>query len=251
MKKSLDLILALLLILSLSSPVFATGQDTYLIDEANLLTSSEEYALESQLRSVSQEYGAQIIVITMTSLEGRSIDSYIGTVFDASGYGFGTYRDGVLLLISMEEREYRILSNGLAGNAIGDYEIEAISDAIVSDLSDGDYADAFETFADRCAYYLDGAINGFPFDFAGNLMLSLVIGLIAGVVVAFVLKGQLKSVKRQHQAASYVRDGSMHLTTNSDLFLYRNVHRSRKQSSSSSSSSRSGGGSRHVGGGRF
>ena len=82
-------------------------------------------------------------------------------------------------------------------------------------------------------------------------MSSRFIGLAAGVIVVLILKGQLKSVKRQNQAASYIRDGSMHLTANSDLFLYRNISRTRRQTSSSSGSRSGGGGSRHVGGGRF
>lgn len=251
MKRLFSVLLALLLVLSLSATVFASAQETFVLDEADLLTSSEESSLETKLRSISKEYGAQIIVATMPSLQGWDIDSFIEYAYDTTGFGFGTYHDGVMLLIAMEEREYRILSNGLAGDAIGGSEIDAISDAIVSDLSAGYYADAFDAYADRCAYYLNGAVNGYPFNFGGSLLGSIAIGLLAGVITALVLKGQLKSVKRQDQASNYVRNGSMHLTTNSDLFLYRNIHRTRRQTSSSSGGSRSGGGSRHVGGGKF
>lgn len=250
MKRLFSLLLALLLILSLSTTVFASAQDTFLLDEADLLTESEEYELTNKLRSISGQYNAQLIVATMPSLQGWDIDSFIEYAYDTTGFGFGTYHDGVMLLIAMEEREYRILSNGLAGDAIDGGKIDAISDAIVSDLSGGDYFDAFDTFADRCAYYLEGHINGYPFDFGGSLLGSLAIGLVVGLIVALVLKGQLKSVKRQNQASNYIRNGSMHLTANSDLFLYRNITRTRRQTSSSSGS-RSGGGSRHVGGGRF
>lgn len=251
MKKVTSLLLVLLLILSLSATVFASAQETFLLDEADLLTASEEYELESKLRSISNQYNAQIIVATMPSLQGWDIDTFIEYAYDTTGFGYGTYRDGVMLLIAMEEREYRILSNGLAGDAIDGGKIDAISDAIVSDLSGGDYFDAFDTFADRCAYYLEGHINGYPFDFGGSLAGSIAIGLAVGVITALVLKGQLKSVKRQNQATNYVREGSMHLTTHSDLFLYRNVTRTRRQTSSSSGSRGGGGGSRHVGGGRF
>ena len=111
--------------------------------------------------------------------------------------GHGENRDGVLLLVCMDSREYRILSKGFAGEAIGPDQIDAIGEAIVSDLSDGDYADAFFTFADQCAYYLDGYLNGFPFNFGKNLIVALIIGVVAGVVVALVLKKQLKSVRQQ------------------------------------------------------
>ena len=250
MKKLLSVFLALLLCLSLAATAFASGQDTFVIDEADLLTASEETELTRKLQSLSDQYGAQIIVATMPSLQGWDIDQFIEYAYDTMGFGYGANQDGVLLLISMSEREYRILSNGFAGDAIPGSRIDAISEAIVSDLSDGSYADAFHTFADRCAYYLEGQLNGYPFNFGQNLLLALVIGLVAGLIVVLVMKSQLKSVRRQNQANVYVKSGSMQLTARSDLFLYRNVTRTRRQSSSSSGGSR-GGGSRHVGGGSF
>ena len=70
---------------------------------------------------------------------------------------------------------------------------------------------------------------------------------ITTLVVALILKGQLKSVRKQNQANVYVKPGSMQLTTSNDFFLYRTVDRTKKESSSSSSS----GSSRNVGGGSF
>ena len=81
-------------------------------------------------------------------------------------------------------------------------------------------------------------------------LLLLIPGIVIGVIVAFVLKGQLKTVRKQSQANAYVKSGSMQVTTRSDLYLYRNISRVRKQNNSSSGS-RSGGSSRSVGGGSF
>lgn len=225
-----------------------TGSGTLVYDEANLLSHTEETGLNAKLQSVSRTYNAQIVVVTLAALGSSDIDGYIEYLYDSMGFGYGSGHDGVLLLVAMDVREYRILSNGLAADAISVSDIDAISEAIVSDLSDGDFVGAFDEFADQCAYYLDGHINGFPFDFGGNLMIALVIGAVAGVVVAFILKGQLKSVRKQNRADDYVKAGSMQITNHSDLFLYRNISRTKKQTSSSS---RSGGSSRNIGGGSF
>ena len=135
----------------------------------------------------------------------------------------------------------------LAANSVDAGDIDSIGDVIVSDLSDGDYTAAFDAFADQCGYYLDGYINGFPFNFGKNLLICLIIGIVAGVVVAFVLKGQLKTVRKQNQANVYVKPGSMQVTVRNDFFLYREVSKSKKESSSSSGS----GSSRSTGGGSF
>ena len=183
--------------------------------------------------------------MTVPTSDG-SIDTFVEDVYDSMNIGCGENRDGVLL-VCMESREYRILSNGYAGEAIGIDQIDAISDAIVSDLSDGAYADAFSTFADQCAYYLGGYLNGFPFNVGKNLIVALIIGVVAGIAVALVLKKQLKSVRQQKQANAHIKSGSMQITASRDLFLYREVSKTKKASTNSSGS----GSSRNVGGGKF
>ena len=218
-------------------------------DEADLISDSEEADLISKLHSISRTYNTQIVIATIPSLSGTNVDHYVELYYDTMGLGYGADKNGILLLVCMNPREYRILSNGSAADAITPGRLDAIGEAIVSDLSDGDYADAFDTFAEKCAYYLDGHLNGFPFQTGKNLLISLSVGLASGLIVAFVLKGQLKSVRRENQANAYVKSGSMQITAQRDLFLYRNVTRTKKESSSSSSGK--SGSSRNVGGGRF
>jgi uncharacterized protein len=248
MKKNITyMILTLLLCLSLSVTVFA--QEGFLFDEADLLSAAEEATLEQKLAELSETYQAQILVYTVATTEGGDAEWLLNHLYDSKNFGYGQARDGVLLLLCMDVREYRILSNGYASDAIGGYEIDAIGEAIVSDLSDGNYAAAFTEFADQTAYYLDGYRNGFPFEFGKNLVIAVVVGLLVGLITALVLKGQLKSVSMQNQANVYVRDGSMQVNTRNDLFLYRDVTRTKKESSSSSSSG--SGSSRSTGGGKF
>ena len=223
-------------------------EERLLYDDADLLTDSEEAALMGKLAAVSTGYEAQIVVVTIASMDGGNIDTYVDYVYDSMGFGYGENYDGVLLLVCLDPREYRILSNGFAGVAIDPDDISKISDEIVGDLSDGDYAGAFDEFVDECAYYLDGHINGFPFNAGKSLAISLIVGVVIGLIVAFVLKGQLKSVHSQSRAQEYVKNGSMHVNLSNDMFLYRTVTRTKKQSSSSSGS---GGTARSKGGGSF
>ncbi len=229
------------------TPALPTGT-LPVLDNAHLLTNREIADLTTKLQEISSACNAQIVVVTVSSTVGTSMDAFVNDVYDGLQLGYGANRDGVLLLISMEPRQYRILSNGYAGNAIDPDVIDAIGEAIVPDLSDGDYADAFDTFADCCQYYLDGYVNGFPFETGKNLMIALAVGAVAGVLVALILKGQLRSVHKQYRATAYIRPGSMNLTTCNDFFLYRTVDRRKRETDSSSGSS---GSSRSVGGGSF
>ena len=249
-KRILSLLLVLMLCAALAVTAFATGTEAFVYDDADLLTASEEAALEQKLSQISQAYEAQVIVATIDSLEGTDIDRYLNFTYDTLGFGYGQNHDGVLLLVCMDPREYRILSNGFAGEAIDTAAIEKMGDAFVSDLSDGYYSDAFDTYADKCEYYLNGYINGFPFNFGKALLISLVIGLLVAISITKGWKKQLKSVRKQDKANVYVKTGSMQITQSGDYFMYRNVARTARPKESSSSRS-SGGSSRSTGGGSF
>jgi len=241
--------------LDAAADCFAPVADTtesekyFLYDEADLLNDTEEAALEKKLADVSGTYSAQILVCTVASMDGADIDRFMDYLYDTMGFGYGENHDGVLLLVCMDPREYRVLSNGFAGVAIDGDAIDKMGGAFVSDLSNGNYAAAFTEFADQCVYYLEGHLNGFPFNIGKNLLISLVIGIVVGVIVAFILKSQLKTVRKQDRANAYVKKNSMDLTHRSDIYLYRTVSCTKR--SSSDGASGSGGTARSKGGGSF
>ena len=249
MKRLFSLMLVLVLILGLAVSASATTEQ-FVYDDADLLTVQEEAALSGRLSGLSNTYNAQIVVATIPSAQGNDVDLILEYLYDTAGFGYGEDLDGVLLLICMDPREYRILSNGYCAAAIDPADIDAIGSVIVDDLSDGNYAEAFDTFAEKCEYYLDGHLNGFPFNFGMNLMIALMIGLIAGLITAKSLKGQLKTVHQKNEAKNYIKSGSMNLQTQHDVFLYRDIRRTPKPKESTTRSS-SGGSSRSTGGGSF
>ena len=249
MKKLCSMMLVLVLVLSMAVSVSA-ATDRVVYDDADLLTAQEEATLSGRLSGLSGTYNAQIVVATIPSAQGNDVDTVLNYLYDNAGFGYGENFDGVLLLVCMDPREYRILSNGYCGTAINTGAIDDIGNAIVSDLSGGDYAEAFGGFADKCEYYLDGYLNGFPFDFGISIGIALLIGVLVGQIVGKVLKGQLKTVHRVNQAKNYVKPGSMNLQTQNDVFLYRDIRRTPKPRDNNTRSS-SGGSSRSVGGGSF
>lgn len=251
MKKLLSLALALLMLMSLAVVVCAAtpGSEQFIYDDAQLLSENQAAKLQDRLQELSDKYDTQIVVATLQSVNGGDADILAEAFYDGKDLGYGDSRDGILLIIMMDIREFRIVSNGEAADALTMARIDKITDAITPDLSDGNYYEAFDTFTDKCEYYLDGHINGFPFDVGKSLVIALVIGIVAGLIVANTLKAQLKSVRMQTRAHDYVKAGSMQLTYQKDLYLYRTVQQTRKQTSNSNSGS--SGGSRNVGGGKF
>ena len=237
--------------LTAATEAAAKENEEFLYDEADLLTDSEETALVEKLTEISHATNAQIVIATIASMDGGDIDSFVDYLYDSMGFGYGENHDGVLLLVCMDPREYRILSNGYAGVAIGPDQIDTLCDFMETYLPNGHYVAAFNSFADQCGEFLEYYQMGSPFKVGKNLAISLIIGIIAGLIVAFVLKSQLKSVRKQDQAHRYVKPGSMTVDMQYDIFLYRTVTRTKKQERVESTSSGSGDTARSKGGGSF
>ena len=251
-KRIFGLLFALLLCAGLSLSVGAAAPR--LVDEADLLTAAEETELLTRLDEVSAACGADVVVVTVDSTGGTSPMAYADDYFDYNGYGQGTDRAGVLLLVSMAQRDWWISTSGFCIEALSDDTIAYIGESITPDLSAGDYPAAFATYVEECAYYLDGYINGFPFPVGMTLVVALVIGLVVALIVTLIMRGQLKSVRPQRAAESYVRAGSLAVTDARELFLYRQVDRRLKPQNTSSGSSThtsSSGRSHGGGGGKF
>lgn len=103
----------------LSACIFARGtigQDP-IVDNANLLSSSQYEALDREIRSVYENGGPQIGVMTINSLNGKSLEEYSMKVADQWKLGSSKEDNGVLLLIAYNERKIRIeVGYGLEGD---------------------------------------------------------------------------------------------------------------------------------------
>ena len=251
---------ALVLLLALAVPAFAADgfADLYyrVNDSAEVLTEDEDSELEASLEELSVRQSFDVVVATIDSLEGEgytSMEEYADDLYDYCQFGYGENRDGVLLLVSIGDRKWHISTCGYGITAFTDAGIQYLGEQMTPDMADGDYAAAFRTFIRWTDAYVTAAREGHPYDVDNMpkepfsivyLGVALVIGLITALIVTGVMKSQLKSVAPQRDATSYVRQGSMKLTNQRDLFLYRDVHRTEQPKESSSSDS--GGSSTHT-----
>lgn len=230
----------LALLLSIASACLSWAADglTRLEDMADLLSDDEEEELLAKLDEISGRQQVDVVVVTVNSLEGKSAMAYADDFYDYNGYGFGEDRDGILLLVSMEERDWHISTAGWAITAFTDAGQEYMSEQFLGYLGDGDYAEAFHTFADLCDDYITQAASGEPYDVdhlpeapfsaGGCLIMAFGAAFLVSLIATGIMKGQLKTVRSQREADNYIRQGSMQLTKRSDRFLYRHVDRRRK-----------------------
>ena len=281
-RKILCLILCLMLLSSLCLTAGASSTQSYVIDNAELLSSEEEAALEEKIQSIRQEYAVDVVILTVGSLDGKTPQDYADDYYDYNGYA----DDGLLFLLSMEERDWYISTKGSAIYALTDYGIQQLGEGILSYLSAGDYYGGFDAFLNDLPTYLsafrddspidgyadtsgdyyhgdqedvvhydDSEYNGSPYIPPTVILISLAIGIVAGGITVLIMRGAMNTKRPQRSAVNYMNDSSYHLRTNQDMFLYSNVSKTRIQQESSSSGGggssvhTSSSGSTHGGGG--
>lgn len=233
----------------------AAGNQARIVDRADLLSDSEEADLSDKLDEISERQQVDVVVVTVPSLEGATAEEYADDFYDNNGYGFGAEKDGVLFLISMEERDWHISTSGFGITAFTDAGMEYLSEKFLPDLSNGAYAAAFEIFAVRCDDYITQAKLGTPYDVDnvpvepfspfGALVIAVVIGFVTALIVTGIMRLGLHSVYSQLKADSYMKRDTLRLTKEYELFLYKKVSRTEKPKESSQPKS-PGGSTTHV-----
>ncbi len=237
------LVFVIVLVLSLTLAVTAFADSSRITDNADLLTDEEEVKLSALLDEISARQNYDVVIFTVETLE-MEYGTYYATyysqhLFEADGYGVD--RDGAVLLISMEERDWAIYSTDM-----DDAMVESIGDAVVPYLSDGEYYEAFAKFAENVE---TAVVEGAKFPLGGMVVMSVLAGFIVAFIIVTVMRGKLKSVRSCDNAREYVRKGSFELKHSRDLYLYSTVTRIAKPKNTSGSGGRSGGGGFGGGGG--
>ena len=243
MKKRLfSLLLALLMCAIFVLPVFAaeTAHPLRLIDMVGILSSQDKAKIIARLDAVSEENDFDVAIIIAPAEEvGSQTKSYADRYYVKNGYGMGDDESGILLVISPDgdRVNYAYTTFGKDSKPFDDDAFDRLDDAFLPALRERDYVASCLAFADTCGEI--AASGGIP------VVAWILISLVAGALLSFlipmsVLKGQLKSVRMQNAASSYVRPNSMQLTRERDLFLYRNVTRTARPKNNSGSGSSSG-----------
>lgn len=227
----------------------------YLIDLSSLVTDAQAAEIEPLLRSASDRANIDIAILTIDDISGKTSTQFADDAYEDLEYGRGPSHDGVMLLISIKERDWAITTEGFGITAITPEAQSYIMGIVRPLLSDGRYAQAFRTFAELCGEIAADARAGRaftppkdPFSYVGNALLALVIGLLIAAIRISSLRGDLKSVRPNEAAEDYVRSGSMNIRNSSDVFLFSNVVRTKiPKKSSSSGTHRSSSGRTHGG----
>src|SRR5678816_2707364 len=109
-------------------------------DFANLLTPEQEQALENKLVAYNDSTSSQIAVVTVQSLEGYEDEEYALALGREWGVGGKEFNNGVVVLISRDDRKSRIeVGYGLEGAIPGITAKTIIENELLPSFREGNY----------------------------------------------------------------------------------------------------------------
>ena len=244
--------IVLLLVMLTSLAVPAAAEETpvlgYVTDQPGLLTMEQWTELTQRSRNIEKAYGCAVYLVIL-----EDYTSFGSTPRDAAKYIYKTYdlgcgedKNGIMLMLSMADRDFWLLAYGDAANrALTDHGRKKMEETFLPYFGKDDWyggADSYYTVAEQ---YLKLAAEDTPFDKntdpdeKNNPLFSYGIGLLVGVAAAltvcFVFKSQMNTAVHQTTAGQYVPEDGITIRNRTDRYTHSTVQRVKIEKHDSSS----------------
>lgn len=222
---------------------FPKPDDGYITDHAGLLTSTQKQKLQDLLYTVEKDSGIEIIVVTINSLKdypgtrNDSIEDFAFALFNTYRIGNALKNNGILLLISFEDRKARIeLGAGYGHNRDADASL-IMQDVIVPEF--------------KKKHYDQGIIKGTKaiiYHFSGMMIIPGWIKLIVAILIPIVVLISISLLRNGRKGWGWICMGFVLFLILTFVRLMQKIIRALPEDSSAGGSDGFGGGSSGGGG---
>lgn len=160
-----SLVLITLLCGSMAFAVVSPTKEGYVNDYGDVLSEETEQYIIQTAKELEQKTSSQIVVVTIPSLDGASIEEYATELFRSWGIGDKEKDNGSLLLVSIEDRKLRIevgyglegdIPDGKAGRIRDQYLIPYLKEDQFDEGIRSGYTALLSTVADVYDVTIDG-----------------------------------------------------------------------------------------------
>ncbi len=220
LKKKIGLILLLMTFLLVQgiavgyAAVPKQSHEFYVYDEPNILSKQAEDYLIKVNKELYQKTGAQVVVAIVDSLDDMTIEEASVEIFEDWGIGTEGKDNGVLLLISLNDREMRIETGYGVEGAIPDQQAsyiirEEIAPAFKEENYDIGIISGFDEIVARLCVEYDITIEGIDeptaYEDGNSAMLRLGI-LVALYVIVMIIRSR-QGPRGPGSGGTYYRPG--------------------------------------------
>ncbi len=270
MRKLRPLLLSLLIVPLLLSCTLLTVQaeGSYVIDDAGVLSSSEQNSLEQTAASISQTNEIGIYVVFTDTMHGYSDSDFAEYTYYNYGLGWGNGKSGVILAVATEDRYFDSFSYGAATDVFTTSQLDDLNNTVLDYFRNDDWAGGAEAFIGEAAsivensdytyyepVYTDPAISQHLVEttpeqrkkqFISYLPWAAIAAAAMALIINLVRRSALNNTGIEKTAAIY-QDKKLDLEVYQDYFMFRN--RSVRHIPRSNPNGGGGGGGYHSSGG--
>ena len=243
MKRKFLISLLLCVCLFASFCSFASAQEAqlgYVTDTAGILSQTALDTLNDNAALISQYYGCGVYIVVVNDYRdyvNGDIAYFSETIYKSYALGEGEGKNGILLSLSMNDRDYDLCAYGdFANYAFTDYGKDQLADSFLDNFRRDDWEGGFNDYISNSGWILEKAKAGEPYDTVvyepqpytepqrgidpvEAFMMIFIPGGAAGVTVSR-MKSRMKTAKKQTQAREYIGEGGARLSASNDQFLH-------------------------------
>ena len=185
-----------------------------IVDGANLIAPEARARIEGKLKAHEDKTSDQVVVATVPSLQGLTIEDFANGLFRHWKLGDKAKNNGALLLVAPNERKVRIeVGYGLEGALTDALSKVIITTAVAPKFKAGDFAGGIEAGIDAMLSILAGdaeewqrraEVRSDDSSFAEDLAVVVVMIIVFFLIASFMRElGRANGGARQHRT----RDG--------------------------------------------
>ena len=124
----------------------------WVMDQADLLSASQEDSIATLSRQLEAEIGSQVAVLIIQSLDGEKIEEYSLKAANAMKLGRASHDDGVLITISTNDHRVRIeVGEGLEYILKDEIAARLIREDMAPRFAQGNYGDGLYVVVEKIA----------------------------------------------------------------------------------------------------
>ena len=229
MKKLITLILVLLLLSALPFSAAAAidpyqnhGTETQVVDDADLLTASEEAELQKLAEQVFEETGMKAVLVTTRNAGSYTNEQMAGEYYDNSFRQAG-FEDGLLLLILTDDSEWCLVTHGKAEKVFKGSAGDDLFDTVRGGYRNHQYFSAFQNYFSNIKPFIERYESKRVRNIVFSVVIALLIGFLCSLIPMARLKAQVNTVRMNSSADNYVQKNGLKLYVNRDIYLYTNT----------------------------
>jgi len=225
----------------------------YYYDSVGLLTAEQRAELEARGAAIAESYGFGVYIVVLDDYRDYdrwSVEDAAELVYRSLDLGVGTARSGLMLMLSMDDRDYDLCAYGYGHTAFTDYGKNQLAQVFLDDFRYDDWYTGFRDYQAEAEEMLRLANAGSPVDdpYAGYsgyndynvtrsqrepgavIGFSLLIGCVVALIACMVMRSKSRSVKSARSAGTYAIPEGLYLAESLDRFSHVTEQRVRIES---------------------